>query len=164
MRRGILVAALAAALAAAVPTDATAQQATRPLVALRVGDTLRVWARSPAEQVGTLAAPVGDTLSIVRPDGRRQSFAVASLTHVDVQRGSSRSSGAGVAGALLGIGAGFLVGGIMGAWIDCSNGCDGRRAGGGFAIGALSGSVLGGIGGHHLLTRRPAATWVQIFP
>lgn len=144
---------------------AAQQTGARPLSTLQVGDTVRVWATSPAEQIGVVAAPVSDSLAIRRRDGRALAFPVGSLSHVDVQRGSRRSTARVIAGVLVGAGLGAVLGATIGVAIEESRGCDGDLCGiAGLLLGGLTGGVGGAIGGGILGARYKTRRWEQIYP
>lgn len=140
-------------------------QTARPLVSLRVGDTVRVWTSSPAEQVGVVAATTPDTLAIRRLDGRPLSVSLASLSHLDVQRGSKRSPAIITLGIVGGAAVGMITGAFAGAAIEETGDCNGDLCGlAGFVlgggVGAITGGIVGGILGAKYRTRR----WEQLYP
>jgi len=157
---------LAACLACIAATQAEAQGATRPLLsALRAGDTVRVWARSPAEQVGAVTRLDADTLGIRRNDGRPLAWSVDSLSHIDVQRGTRRSATRVIAGTLLGGAVGFVGGAYAGYGIECAYDCEGEWAGfAGAALGALTGGIAGMITGGIIGGRFRVPRWEKVWP
>lgn len=155
---------LIAGLLLAAGSTARAQTA-RPLVSLRVGDTVRVWTSSPAEQVGVVAAPPSDSLTIRRLDGRPAAVSLASLSHVDVQRGTKRSPMVVVLGVVGGAAVGMLAGAFSGAALEESGGCNGDLCGlAGFVIGGGVGGIAGGIVGGVLGARYRIRRWEQVYP
>lgn len=156
---------LLALLLLVAPALGAQQTAARPLSALRAGDTVRVWASSPAEQVGALAAPVADSLAIVRRDGRTVAYPVTMLSRVDVQRGTRRSTGRIILGVIGGAALGTVLGATAGAAIGESSDCTGDLCGlAGFAVGGLVGGVGGGIVGGVVGARWRARRWEPVYP
>lgn len=157
---------LAACLAGITAAHADAQGATRPLVtALRTGDTVRVWAQSPAEQIGAVTRLDTDTLGIRRRDGRPFAWAVDSLSHIDVQRGTRRSTTRVIAGTLIGGAVGFVGGAYAGYGIECAFDCEGEWAGfAGAALGALTGGIVGMVAGGVVGGRLRVPRWEKVWP
>ena len=157
---------LAACLACIAASQADGQGATRPLVnALRTGDTVRVWAQSPAEQIGAVTRLDADTLGIRRRDGRPFAWSVDSLSHIDVQRGTRRSAGRVLVGTLLGGAAGVVVGAYAGYGIECAFDCEGEYAGlAGGALGALTGGIVGMVTGGIIGGRFRVPRWEKAWP
>lgn len=152
-------------LALALPAAAQAQIA-RPLLSLRVGDTVRVWTSNPAEQVGVVTTLERDTLGLRRGDGRALTIPLASLSHLDVQRGRRTSAVAVIGGILLGGAAGALAGSFGGAALECLRGCDGEFGGlAGFVIGGAVGTIVGAGSGGIIAGRKfRSRKWEQLHP
>jgi len=160
--RLLLVLTTGCLLAAGSPVDA---QTARPLLSLRVGDTVRVWTSSPAEQIGIVTTPPSDSLAIRRLDGRPLSVSLAALSHVDVQRGSRRSPVVVTLGIVGGMAVGMLAGGFIGAAIEEAGDCSGDFCGlAGFVLGGGVGAITGGIVGGVLGARYRARRWEQVYP
>jgi hypothetical protein len=157
---------LAAVLGCIAAAHADAQGATRPLVtSLRTGDTVRVWAQSPVEQIGAVTRLDADSLGILRRDGRPFAWRVDSLSHVDVQRGTRRSATRVVVGTLLGGAAGVVAGAYAGYGIECAFDCEGEWAGfAGAALGALTGGIAGMVTGGILGGRWRVPRWEKVWP
>jgi len=157
---------LAACLTVVPASRASAQGAARPLVtALRTGDTVRVWAQSPAEQIGAVTRLDADTLGIRRRDGRPFAWSVASLTHIDVQRGTRRSGGRVLVGTLLGGAVGVIAGAYAGYGIECAFDCEGEYGGlAGGALGALTGGIVGMVTGGIIGGRMRVPRWEKAWP
>jgi len=166
IRARCLAACLAACLACIATSHADAQGAARPLVtALRTGDTVRVWAQSPAEQVGAVTRLDADTLGIRRRDGRPFAWAVDSLSHIDVQRGTRRSAARVVIGTLLGGAVGIVGGAYAGYGIESAFDCEGEWAGfAGAALGALTGGIAGMVTGGVIGGRMRVSRWEKVWP
>ena len=168
----IALALAAVALAGAVdPAAVAGAQVTRadwPSVSsLRPGDTVRVWASAPplSGRAGVVAGVGSDTLALSNLPGRR-SFAdglavpFRTLTRIEVQRGQRRSAGWTVAGVVLGLAGGAIIGSYSGVLLECGGSCSDEQGdlngllgfviGGG--LGAIAGGVTGGIIGAQ---RRP---------
>lgn len=159
-RRLVFALAVAGVVGAASQTTADAQ-VTNPswptISTLRSGDTVRVWASAPPLSGRTaLVAGLGsDTLSLGDLPGRRSLGAAVAvpfrnLARIEVHRGYRRSAGWTVAGVLLGLGAGALVGSFAGVTLECGGSCSdqGDLAGlAGFVIGGGLGAIAGGIAG-----------------
>jgi hypothetical protein len=139
------------------------------LATLSPGDTVKVWAVAPRLN-GTLGAFTSfraDTFTLgqLGPNPTAMVLAsvpYASLRRVDVRRGLHRSGGRIVVGVLLGAAAGLVVGGPLGAWLECGHGCNEEFGGlAGFVVGSAVGVVGGGIGGG-LLGARRTANWEYV--
>jgi len=140
-------AALVAALCVS-PILALASQA-RPVVA--PGDRVRVTTED-WELVGTLLAQGDDSLRLqVIGEVTPVSVARSAIKRLEISRGSHSSTGSG---ALIGLGAGVLAGGALGA--EANSPCDpevfgcgpGLVVGGGLLVGAIGagiGAVIGSL-------------------
>ena len=175
---GWRVVVLATVLALAiVSTPAAAQQPVADSL-LQVGATVkfRTWATDAAAHrmssalSGTVVARDGDDLRIrLARTGAVVTVAAGQLARLEVSGGRNRHT---TEGALVGFGAGTLVGGLVGAAVAFGNefkyACSGACASAnrdrsmyvGAGVGALVGTIAGATVGHFLKTEQ----WSRIIP
>ena len=162
--RTLIARALALVFGFVLPVASSAQVA-HPILTLRAGDTVRVWTSTPVEQIGVVAAATSDTLGLRRFNGQPLAIPVASLSHVDVQRGGKRSPLVVIGGVL----GGAAIGAVLGAWagtsLECAGGCQGELDGiAGFLLGGGVGIIGGGIAGGVLGARYKVRRWEKVYP
>ena len=137
-----------------------------PLSSLTSGDTVRVWAVQPRlnGDVGIFDRLAADTLRFTQPSPSLLPTAVAypNLRRIDVRRGVHRSPGRILLGTIVGAGAGMIVGGYLGTWIECGSHCgdEGDLEGlAGLLLGGASGLLAGGVTGGIITARHRVPRW-----
>lgn len=160
------VALVALAAAAAAPPAAYGQERVREGFEVDPGTLVRVWLAThapggaPAARhtlQGTVEDASGDTLRLrAVGDGTPLAVPVEAIRRLQVSAGQKGSAGRG---ALIGAGAGGLLGGVI-AFADtshCKEWCiisPGTAFVGGFALGALPGALVGALIGSGIKTER----------
>jgi hypothetical protein len=118
---------------------------------LSAGTRVRAFAPAVSDQrlVGRVSAATADSLMLTRPDGASIALSRPAIERLEVSRGHAR-----VKWALIGAGAGLIVGGVIGGAMGGDDDTSGLGAAEGFTAGALQGIVLGGVAGALLAPER----------